>query len=248
MLAQSRELDLAKGRLQKSETDLDEQLALNQTKLVENQAISNELRKTGSDIATLHQEVSRATKLKDAQLKKLKVIERDGRKHRWSLMATAVADGRKFGAHDGHASPHLKCRTVIRPSLSVSPRYSCAVAHMCTPNSRSAPTPNSRCAGDRLREAGAEARSGDDPWPGILRGTSICSCLGRLPCVPLSAWCARALSMPFSSNRRLCHSTVKSTSRRRRRWRQPRPRATSEQSSTTSNRHSTRLQIRRSDR
>jgi len=75
MLAQSRELDLAKGRLQKSETDLDEQLALNQTKLVENQAISNELRKTGSDIATLHQEVSRATKLKDAQLKKIKVID-----------------------------------------------------------------------------------------------------------------------------------------------------------------------------
>lgn len=81
MLAQSRELDLAKGRLQKSETDLDEQLALNQTKLVENQAISNELRKTGSDIATLHQEVSRATKLKDAQLKKIKVIERDGLKN-----------------------------------------------------------------------------------------------------------------------------------------------------------------------
>ena len=54
MLAQSRELDLAKGRLQKSETDLNEQLALNQTKLVENQALFNELRKTGSDIATLH--------------------------------------------------------------------------------------------------------------------------------------------------------------------------------------------------
>jgi len=70
-----RELDHAKTRLLKSETDLKEQLALNQTKQVENQARSSELRKTDSDIASLYQEVSRATKLKDAQLKRLKVID-----------------------------------------------------------------------------------------------------------------------------------------------------------------------------
>jgi len=70
-----RELDRARERLLKSETDLKEQVLLNQSKLSENQARSNELRTTDADIAALYQDVSRATKMKDGQLKRLKVID-----------------------------------------------------------------------------------------------------------------------------------------------------------------------------
>ena len=70
-----RELDASKGRLQKSEAELREQANLNAAKLAENQALAAETRKMDSDIGQLRQEVTRATKLKDAMLKKLKVID-----------------------------------------------------------------------------------------------------------------------------------------------------------------------------
>ena len=71
--AQTRDLDLAKERLLKSESEVKEQISLNQAKTAENQMRATELRKADADIAALYQEVSRATQLKDAQLKRLKV-------------------------------------------------------------------------------------------------------------------------------------------------------------------------------
>ena len=62
-----------KERFLKAETDLKDQLALNQTKLAENQTLSLELRAADTEITGLHQEMSRVTKMKDLQSKKLKV-------------------------------------------------------------------------------------------------------------------------------------------------------------------------------
>lgn len=133
-----RELDHAKTRLLKSETDLKEQLALNQTKQVENQARSSELRKTDSDIASLYQEVSRATKLKDAQLKRLKASKIEN----FRLASSA-------------------CRFVAA-WLPVHSRLVGCSAHADAQNAMRLVV----AAGDRLGEAGTEARIGDDPRAG----------------------------------------------------------------------------------
>ena len=70
-----RELDSTKGRLQKAETDLKEQLALNQTKMQDNAQLQAELRKTESEISALYQETLRATTQKGGLLKRLKQID-----------------------------------------------------------------------------------------------------------------------------------------------------------------------------
>jgi len=71
----ARELEGTKGKLVKAEADLKEQLVLNGARQQENATLQGELRKTDGEIATLHQETLRATKQKDALLKRLKTID-----------------------------------------------------------------------------------------------------------------------------------------------------------------------------
>jgi chromosome segregation ATPase len=70
-----RDLEMTKGRLQKAEADLKEQLSLNQDKLQDNARLQAELRHTDNEIGQLYQETLRATKQKDALLKRLKQID-----------------------------------------------------------------------------------------------------------------------------------------------------------------------------
>ena len=70
-----RELEATKGRLQKAEADLKEQLSLNQGKLAENSGLQAEVRRIDGEIGQLYQETLRATKAKDALLKRLKAID-----------------------------------------------------------------------------------------------------------------------------------------------------------------------------